>query len=111
MIATAGVGPHPIAYKELTSHNLAEAIKFCLLPSASSAAQDVAQQLAIEKGVKTAANSFHKNLPLERMACDILSNFPAVWKYSKGNVECKLSTVAAEILINYRKIERKDLKM
>ena len=111
MIATAGVGPQPIPYKLLTSHNLAEAIKFCLSPSVSNAAQDIAQRLAIEKGVKTAVNSFHKNLPLERMPCDLLPYLPAVWKYSKGKKECKLSTVAAEVLINYQKIERGHLKM
>lgn len=109
MISASGAGSRPISYKLLTSQNLTDAIKFCLSLEAKEAAGNIATRLQVENGVRAAANSFHKNLPLERLPCDILPNLPAVWRYSKSKI--KLSSVAVEILVKHRRIEREDLKL
>ncbi|CAI7644449.1 unnamed protein product [Penicillium bialowiezense] len=111
MVASRGLGPRPIPYRSLNAHNLADAIQFCLQPSAQAAGQDVANQMAGESGVTAAVTSFHRNLPLENMRCQFLPSQPAVWRFkkaSKSNIH--LSKVAAEILIQSHRIKLSDIK-
>ncbi len=111
MVAVAGAGPKPIHHKLLNPHNLAEGINFCLTPQASHAANQIAMKMKSETGVQAAANSFHMNLPLETIPCDILPDQPAVWKYKRKNMTVKLSKLAAELLVEHLKIDSKNLKM
>ncbi|OCL10385.1 glycosyltransferase family 1 protein [Glonium stellatum] len=111
MIHAAGAGPKPIPFKFLSSQNLAEAISYCLTPEAQISAQDIASKMKTESGVEAAAQSFHANLPLELLQCDILPDRPAVWAYKKGNRPVKLSKLAAEILIEYMEVNEKSLKL
>ncbi|GME29016.1 hypothetical protein ETB97_009763 [Neofusicoccum parvum] len=67
MVAARGAGPKPIPHKELSASNLAEAIRFCLTPEAASAASAIAQSMCAENGVRAAAESIHKHLPLDRL--------------------------------------------
>ncbi|KAJ7740943.1 sterol glucosyltransferase [Mycena maculata] len=110
MVAAAGAGPKPIPHKSLDARNLAEAITFCLTPEAAAAARTIAQKMQSESGVKTAVDSFHANLPLERLKCDILPNRPAAWAIKKGKGKIRLSKLAAEILVQSGHFVRKDLK-
>jgi hypothetical protein len=71
MVAVAGAGPKPIHHKSLNAQNLAEAIAFCLTPEAAAAAGKIAVQMSSETGVRTAVDSFHSHLPVEKMACDV----------------------------------------
>ncbi|KAL1637693.1 hypothetical protein SLS58_009224 [Diplodia intermedia] len=96
--------------KELTCDNLAEAIRYCQSPQASTAAHEISEKMKTESGVQTAVDSFHKNLPLEKMACDLFPDRPAVWKYSKGKQSMKLSKLAAETVVSTLAIDRKHLK-
>ncbi|KAF2015140.1 glycosyltransferase family 1 protein [Aaosphaeria arxii CBS 175.79] len=109
MIAAAGAGPHPIPHKSLTASNLAEAISYCLTPEATSAAQNIASQMASEDGVKAAVQSFHANLPLERLQCDILPDQPASWLYKHASI--RLSKQAAQILIESAIIDARDISL
>ena len=60
-----------------------------------------------ENGVKEAVKSFHRNLPVKKMRCDLLPQQTAVWTYEMGDkYHLKLSDEAAFILM-----ERKELKM
>jgi sterol 3beta-glucosyltransferase len=114
MIAAAGAGPMPIAFKSLDSQNLADAIRFCLTPGAIQAAARFSQMIATETGVQSAVASFHRNLPHATLPCDILPGQPAVWTYktTKGSKKViKLSKVAAETLIVNRRIRADDLGM
>ena len=110
MVATAGAGPLPIPYKVLSSEKLAKAINFCLTHEAFLAAQEIAVKMQSESGVKTAVDSFHRNLPLDWLKCDILPDQPAAWIYKKAKRPIKLSRIAAQILINHLKVDWKNLK-
>ncbi|TGO07937.1 hypothetical protein BTUL_0236g00170 [Botrytis tulipae] len=62
-----------------------------------------------ERGVKEAANSFHRNLPLDAMRCDLLGSQNAVWFWSRKAYQVKLSDRAAYILLKNKKIVAKGL--
>jgi hypothetical protein len=111
MIAAAGAGPSPIPQKQLKATNLAEAIRFCLTPEASAASQKMAAQMRSESGVRRAVSSFHANLPLDRMRCDVLPHLAAVWYLKKsGPKTVKLSKEAAQVLVDEAKLKWSDLK-
>jgi hypothetical protein len=110
MVHAGGAGPAPIPFKSLNSNNLAEAIRFCLTPEASAAARQIADKMSSEAGVRRAVASFHANLPLNDMRCDLLPNLPAVWIYEKKGKKMRLSKMAAEILVEADKISWNNLK-
>lgn len=110
MIAASGAGPIPIPQKKLNSDNLAEAIRYCLTPHASQAAYDISERMKMESGVQAAVASFHKNLPLERMSCDIFPDQPASWTYTKGKKPMKLSKLAAEAIMSKLSIDKEHMK-
>jgi sterol 3beta-glucosyltransferase len=114
MIAAAGAGPMPIAFKSLNSQNLADAIRFCLTPGAIQAAARISEMIASETGVQSAVASFHRNLPHAALPCDILPDQTAAWTYKtdRGSKRViKLSKVTAETLIVNRRIRADDLGM
>ena len=114
MVARAGAGAHEaIPYKKLTADVLAEGIKQCLTPEAKEAAAKLAKSIAEEgDGAKNAVESFHRHLPLRgphSMRCSIFRDHVAVWILKRANL--KLSALAAELLIEQRKIQWKDLRL
>ncbi|KFY22704.1 hypothetical protein V493_06383 [Pseudogymnoascus sp. VKM F-4281 (FW-2241)] len=111
MVASAGVGPEPTTFKSLTAENLSQAIKFCLSKNAVDGAKQVSIRMYNESGVKTAVDSFHRNLPIEDLSCDLLPQYPAVWQTKVANKPLKLSNIAAEILIAEHLLFAKNLKM
>lgn len=109
MVATAKAGPDPIPYKKLNSENLSRAILYCLTDVAQEAATAVADRMSLESGVKTAIESFHRNLPVDKMGCDLIPSLPATWIYTKSKKPIKLSGAAAEILLQSHKLKSNDL--
>jgi len=110
MAADAGAGPRPIPYKEIDTQKLIEGIGYCLTSDAYEAAQGIAAKMAAEDGVAAAVRSFHAHLPKD-MSCGLLPDQPAAWKYKKGFKRFKLSTVAAQILLEQKEIRKQDLTM
>ncbi|RDW85836.1 hypothetical protein BP5796_04161 [Coleophoma crateriformis] len=110
MVAAAGAGPRPIEHKALTIERLVEAIQTCLTPKASEAANIIALKMSREDGVKQAVKSFHQNLPINAMTCDILPRHSAVWRYKTDKTFLKLSDKAAFILMEQRRIDIKNMK-
>ncbi|KAJ5737241.1 uncharacterized protein N7483_002366 [Penicillium malachiteum] len=111
MVASCGLGPRPIPYRSLTSDKLAEAIKFCLQPEAQAAAHDVADRMSHENGVATAVASFHRNLPVTNMQCDVHPSAPAAWRFKKSSKKpLLLSKIAAGVLIDHRWLKQSDLQ-
>ncbi len=115
MVAKAGAGCHEaVPYKYLTADRLAEGITECLSPEAKKSAQQLATDIAEEgDGAKNAVAAFHRNLPLRgehSMRCSILAEEVAVWSL-KANSNIHLSALAAEILVEKRKIRWKDLRL
>lgn len=111
MVAAAGVGPNPIPYKALTADSLAAAIRFCFSPEVKNSAQVISQKLCASTGVTNAVRSFHAQLPLGQLRCDILQDQPAVWVWKHKGLKLKLSGIAAEILEKHLKIDRKKLEL
>jgi hypothetical protein len=110
MVNAGGAGPAPIPFKSLNKDNLADAIRFCLTPEASAAARTIADKMSREAGVRRAVASFHANLPLNNMRCDMLPNQAAAWTLKTNGKTLKLSKVAAEILVANDKTSWKNLK-
>ena len=113
MIAAARAGPYPIHHRSLNKSNLAEAIQYCLTPEAVNAAAEISRKMKAENGVRAAAHSFHSNLPVGALRCDLLPDEPAVWLYakSKSKKPLKLSDKAAFILAEHKKIDPKHFKL
>lgn len=115
MVAKAGAGAQaPIPYKKLTVENFAESIKQCLLPESKAAAKELAKSIAVEgDGASNAVDSFHRHLPMKgehSMRCSVLQDRVAVWKVKK-NASLRLSALAAEILLEKRKIKSQELRL
>lgn len=113
MIAGAGVGPEPIPPGKLTVEALAEAIRFCLQGHVREAAQAIAERMQHDTGVQAAVESFHRNLDVEAMRCDVLPDQAAVWSCStsgKKKKRVKVSKLAAEAIIAQRPSFAKQLK-
>lgn len=110
MVAKAGAGPEPIPHAMLNPQNLAEAIQFCLTPEAEAAAKGIALKMNSETGVATAVDSFHRNLPLQRMRCSVIPGQPAAWAYTRNKQSLTLSKAAVSILVEYKKIDTKHIK-
>ncbi|KAF5009210.1 hypothetical protein FDECE_4575 [Fusarium decemcellulare] len=111
MVAAARAGPHPIPYRSLDSGKLAESIRFCLQLEAQIAAQNMSRTMARENGVERAVRSFHANLPLSSLPCDILSDKPAVFQYRYKNRHIKLSGVAGQVLLDHLRVGAKKLDL
>lgn len=108
MVAAAGGGPPPIPQQQLNSDNLAEAIRFCLRPEASAAAEQLGSQMRKESGVAAAVDSFHAHLP-SQLRCDILGERAAAWVYRRGRTRLRLSKLAAEMLVDNFRISQSSL--
>ncbi|KAL5003687.1 UDP-Glycosyltransferase/glycogen phosphorylase [Aspergillus recurvatus] len=99
VVAAADAGPPPIPYRELTVDALTQGIRYCLSEQAATAAAAIAVKMLSEEGVSAAVTSFHRNLPVERLQCDLYPGLPAVWSCSKNHRKIKLSKIAAQILV------------
>lgn len=111
MVAAAGAGPKPIPYKALNVNTLVEAIRFCLQPKALEAAYEISTKMRAESGVEAAVTSFHANLPVYNLGCDVIKGEPAAWVCRKGRTKIKLSKAAAEILSSHLRVDFKSLRM
>lgn len=111
MVAKAGAGPRPIPHQELTVDLLAEALQYLVSQEAAIAAVGLASKMRSETGVQAAVRSFHKQLPLEHIQCQVIPTEPATWVYTKSKHPMRLSKVAAEILVSSAKVDVKELKM
>lgn len=111
MVAAAGAGPAPILCNSLNSRNLADAIRYCLTREAVISAKAISARMKTESGVKAAVQSFHTNLPLESLQCDLIPDQAAAWVYTEGTNLCKISKLAASILSDNSKISRENLRL
>jgi len=82
-----------------------------LHPKTVQAAESIAEKMKNENGVKEAVRSFHRNLPVGEMHCDMVPQKSATWYWKKGKRTLKLSHRAASILVEHKKIEASSLKL
>lgn len=109
MIARAGAGPEPVAYKDLTSDILAKSIKQAMEPSTIEKAQKLADSINSERGTEVGADSFHHQLDIDKMRCTLCPTRVAVWRIKR--TEIRLSALAATVLGNEKLIRFTDLKL
>lgn len=114
MVSKAKAGAHEaIPYKKLDAKKLAEGIKQCLTDEARKNAEEIAQSIAAEgDGAENAVKSFHRSLPFagkRSMRCSILEDRVAVWQLKSSNL--RLSALAADILVEQKKLSWKELRL
>jgi hypothetical protein len=114
MVSKAKAGAHEcIPYKKLNAERLAEGIKQCLTEEARTNVKKIAESIEKEgDGALNAVRSFHRSLPLHgegSMRCDFLDNRAASWKIK--NTDVKLSALAAELLVEKKKLKWSDLRL
>ncbi|KAL2069737.1 hypothetical protein VTL71DRAFT_14416 [Oculimacula yallundae] len=113
MIGEAGAGAQPVPHKNLTADKLAEGIKQCLTDEAREGAEKIARDIEKEgDGSKNAVISFHRSLVLRghnSMRCSILEDRVAVW--SLKNTNLRLSALAADLLVEKKRISWKQLRL
>jgi hypothetical protein len=97
----------------LTAGKLADGIKQLLTDQANQEAQKIAKSIEDEgDGAKNAVSSFHRSLILRgqhSMRCSILEDRVAVW--AMKNTHLRLSALAAELLVERKKISWKQLRL
>ncbi|KAG4028377.1 hypothetical protein MFRU_022g00950 [Monilinia fructicola] len=113
MIGSSGAGADPVPYKNLNADKLAEGIKQCLTDKAREEAEKIAKNIEAEgDGAQNAVKSFHRSLTLRgehSMRCSIFEDRVAVWTM-KGT-SLRLSALAAELLMERKKITSKQLRL
>ncbi|THC91692.1 hypothetical protein EYZ11_008837 [Aspergillus tanneri] len=111
LVALNGAGPSPIPIKKLTAELLADAIHFCLKPSAVEKAQRLSENIRAEDGARTGLESFHRHLQqdLRLIQCSLCPDRPAVWRVRRTKII--LSTFAATVLVQGNKLDPKDVKL
>ncbi|KAF8852404.1 UDP-Glycosyltransferase/glycogen phosphorylase [Acephala macrosclerotiorum] len=113
MIGESGAGAKPIPYKSLTADKLADGIKQCLTDESRKGAEKIAKYIEAEgDGAKNAVISFHRSLVLRdqnSMRCSILEDRVAVWTLK--NTSLRLSALAAELLVERKKLTWKQLRL
>lgn len=113
MIGNAGAGADPVSYKNLTTEKLADGIKQLLTDEAKAAAGKIARDIEKEgDGAQNAVKSFHRSLTLRgehSMRCSIIEDHVAVWNMKGTNL--RLSALAADLLVEQKKISWKQLRL
>lgn len=97
IVARAGAGPKPVPYKELTTEKLTDAILYALESLTLQRADEIAQNMKSENGVRIAVDSFHRHLDLQALRCWICPARTAVWAIRHTKI--RLSTFAVTVLV------------
>jgi UDP:flavonoid glycosyltransferase YjiC (YdhE family) len=109
MVARAGAGPMPVAYKKLTAEILAASITEALKPTSLERAEELSQKISQERGSDTGAQCFHQMLNVDKMRCSILPERAAVWRVKRTQI--RLSALAAYVLAEREVLSFADLKL
>lgn len=109
MVARAGAGPNPIAYKDLTSDVLADSIRKAQLPETISKAREMSERIEHETGCENGAQSFHQHLDLDQLRCQLCPTRAAAWRVR--DTEIRLSPFAAAVLGRENLLDFKDLRL
>lgn len=115
VVASNGAGPNPIPIAQFSTESLSSAIQFCLTPSAKTAAHNISSQMRRDNGVDAAVTSFHRHLPLDAMACDVLPANIARWVYhpksrNSKTKAVKLSDGALQILVQSHELKSSEVE-
>ena len=107
MVNKSGAGPPPIPGKRLNVDDLIEAFKIAHEPNTRAAANKIRLAFENEDGCAAAVQSFHSNLPLNKMRSDLESSFGACFRLSKYDLQ--ISRPVAQVLLAAGTIDESDL--
>ena len=114
MVAKAGAGAQQaVPYKDMSAEKLAEGIRQCLSTDAGTAAERIAEDIAVEgDGASNAVESFHhclESAETPNIRCSILPEKVAAWTLRKSDL--RLSSLVASILVRQGKLRWSELKL
>ncbi|KAF2824116.1 UDP-Glycosyltransferase/glycogen phosphorylase [Ophiobolus disseminans] len=109
MIAKAGAGPKPIAFKQMTPETLAASIKFALRDDVGIAVKEMAARIAEEDGAAETVRDFEQALRVDEMRCHVCPERLAVWRDKKTGAH--LSGLAVAVLAEQKLIISKQLRL
>lgn len=109
MIAKAGAGPIPVAFKQMTAESLAESIAFALKDEVKMAVQKMAESIADEDGSGGMVQDFEQKLEIDGMRCHICPDRLAIWRDKQTGAH--LSGFAACTLAEQRLLDPKHLRL
>lgn len=109
IVAKAGAGPQPIPFEKLTADQLADQVQMALRPDIKRQARYIQLKLANEDGCEKGSRIFHRFLDIDDKRCAILPERLAVWELP--NLQIKLSSLTAAILIEHQLLQRSDLRL
>ena len=107
MISRSGAGPEPLPGKDLNTTDLIEAFKIAHEAGTRTAAEKLRIKFQQENGCKTAVESFHTHLSLDKMRSDLESSFVACFRLNEYNLQ--VSRPVAQVLISAGLIEESQL--
>ncbi|KAL9596671.1 MAG: hypothetical protein Q9219_005630 [cf. Caloplaca sp. 3 TL-2023] len=109
MVTKAGAGPRPIPHKQLTSENLAAAIKEALQPMTSQRARRLGSSISNECGADRGAEDFQDKLDVDSLRCSVAPGRAAAWRVRRTNI--RLSPFAAIVLQEEGLLDSGNLKL
>lgn len=109
MVAKAGAGPAPIPSKNLNAESLAQAITEAIQPPCVQKAKELSARISEESGSESGAESFHYELEVDRLRCQLSPRRAAVWRIRRTNF--RLSTFAATVLAHEKLLDFRELKL
>lgn len=80
-------------------------------PSVYAAAKEISVKMKTDSGVDSAVDSFHRNLSIPSLVCDVILEQPARWLVHAGPSTFKLSDAAVSVLISSNRINPKALRL
>jgi sterol 3beta-glucosyltransferase len=109
MIAKAGAGPTPIAFKQMTAQSLAKSIIFALKDEVQVAVQRMAESIAAEDGSGDTVRDFEEKLEIDGMRCCLCPERVAVWRDKQTGAH--LSGLAACVLVEEKLLDARHLRL
>jgi len=109
MVAKAGAGPDPIHHKQLTADNLAAAITMALQPTTVARAADMAKSISHETGTDSGAESFHRQMDVDKLRCTLSPSRHAAWRVKRTQI--RLSPFAVAVLVQEKLLRMDDIKL
>ncbi|KAI4220457.1 MAG: hypothetical protein LQ349_008081 [Xanthoria aureola] len=109
MVAKAGAGPWPTAYKQLTSGKLAASILEALNPDVLDRAGKLGQSISHEQGTQSGAKDFQAKLDINSLRCSVAPSRAAAWRVKRTNI--RLSPFAATLLAKEGLLDLGTLKL
>ncbi|KIW11297.1 hypothetical protein PV08_10597 [Exophiala spinifera] len=97
VVYTAGCGPKPIPFLQLTPEKLASQISAALEPVIKAKAAEVGATIKTENGCEAGARTLHNALDFDASRCQLTRDRIAVWE-TRGSYPVRMSALAAAAL-------------